>query len=158
MSVSNFQILKDWVNRKIDNLADELADNFVGDYGTFTDLTATTSTITTDNVTTLNVRKVLLTNKTASSGPGAIPVTSSLHEITTTGVGNALTLANSTDGHQLTIIYVAESGGADTAILTPTTLAGANTTITFNAVGDSADLIYSSNGGWYFLGGTAVQA
>ena len=94
---------------------------------------------------------------TTSSGPGAVAITGAIHEITTTATGNALTLANGVNGQHLTIIYVAEAAGADTAILTPTTLAG-GTTITFNAVGDSANLVYSSNGGWYFLGGAAVVA
>ena len=86
-----------------------------------------------------------------------MPVTGSVHEITTTGTGDALTLANGTAGQMITLLYVAEGAGGDTAILTPTTLAG-GTTITFNALGDAADLIYSSTGGWYMKGGTAVIA
>lgn len=92
---------------------------------------------------------------TASSGPGAVAVTGLVHQITTTGVGDALTLANGSAGQFLSIIYVAEAAGADTAILTPTTLAGGNT-ITFNALGDTAFLVYSATGGWYMLGGSAV--
>ena len=94
---------------------------------------------------------------TTSSGAAAVPVTGRLHAITTTGTGDALTLANGTDGQQLTLIYVAEGAGGDTAVLTPTTLAG-GTTITFNALGDSADLTYYSTGGWYMHGGTAAIA
>jgi len=88
---------------------------------------------------------------TTTSGPGAVAVTGSVHEVTTTGTGDALTLANGTAGQRLSILYVAEGAGADTAVLTPTTLAG-GTTITFNNVGDTADLIYSSTGGWHVLG------
>lgn len=94
---------------------------------------------------------------TSSSGAGAVGITGSIHEITTTGTGDALTLANGTAGQKLTVIYVAEGAGADTAVLTPTTLAG-GTTITFNALGDSADLTYSATGGWYMHGGTAAIA
>ena len=94
---------------------------------------------------------------TATTGAGAVAVTGQIHEVTTSGTGDALTLANGTAGQRLTVIYVAEGAGSDTAILTPTTLAG-GTTITFNALGDSADLTYSATGGWYMHGGTAVIA
>lgn len=100
---------------------------------------------------------VVFSGITASTGAGAVPVTGSIHEITTTGTGDALTLANGTAGQKLTLLYVAEGAGGDTAVLTPTTLAG-GTTITFNTLGDSADLTYSSTGGWYMHGGTAVIA
>ena len=101
--------------------------------------------------------KVIATGITASSGAAAVAVTGRIHEVTTTGTGDALTLADGTAGQQLTVIYVAEGAGGDTAVLTPTTLAG-GTTITFNALGDSADLTYSATGGWYMHGGTAVVA
>lgn len=94
---------------------------------------------------------------TNSSGPGAVAITGASHEITTTGVGDALTLANGAQGQKLSIVYVAEAGGADTAILTPTTLAGGST-ITFNNIGDTALLEYHITGGWYMLGGSAVLA
>ena len=99
------------------------------------------------------------TGITATSGPGAVAVTGAVHEITTTGAADAMTLANGTAGQRLSVIYVAEGGGADTAVITPTTLAG-GTTITLNALGDSCDLVYSATGGWYVLGlgGTAAVA
>ena len=53
---------------------------------------------------------------------------------------------------RLSIVYVAESAAADTAILTPTTLAGAATTITFNDLGDSVLLEWHATGGWYVIG------
>lgn len=93
---------------------------------------------------------------TSTSGAGAVPITGSVHEITTTGAGDALTLANGvTDGQRLTVLYVAEGAGGDTAVLTPTTLAG-GTQITFTNLGDTAELTYSSTGGWYMHGGSAV--
>jgi len=101
--------------------------------------------------------KVIATGITATSGAGAVSIAGRIHEVTTTGTGDALTLANGTAGQQLTVIYVAEGAGSDTAVLTPTTLAGGST-ITFNALGDSADLTYSATGGWYMHGGTATIA
>lgn len=89
---------------------------------------------------------------TSSSGPGAVAITGMQHQITTTGIGDALTLANGLVGQRLSIIYVAESAGADTAVLTPTTLAGTWTTITFAAIGDSVDLVYSAISGWNVVG------
>jgi len=99
------------------------------------------------------------TGITATSGPGAVAVTGAVHEITTTGAADAMTLANGTAGQRLSVIYVAEGGGADTAVITPTTLAG-GTTITLSVLGDSCDLVYSATGGWYVLGlgGTAAVA
>lgn len=99
----------------------------------------------------------IATGITSTSGAGAVAITGRVHEITTTGTGDALTLADGTAGQQLTVIYVAEGAGSDTAVLTPTTFAG-GTTITFNALGDSADLTFSSTGGWYMHGGTAAVA
>nr|QBK87114.1 MAG: hypothetical protein LCMAC201_00160 [Marseillevirus LCMAC201] len=100
---------------------------------------------------------LLTPSVTASTAAAAVPVTGMVHEITTTGTGDALTLVDGTNGQHLVLIYVAEAGGADTAILTPTTLAG-GATITFNALGDAAHIYFSSTGGWYFLGGAAVVA
>ena len=88
---------------------------------------------------------------TSTTGADAVAITGTLHEVTTTGTGDALTLANGTAGQRLKVIYVAEGAGADTAVITPTTLAGGST-ITLNALGDSCDLVYSSTGGWYVLG------
>jgi len=97
---------------------------------------------------------------TATSGAGAIAVTGQIHEVTTAGAGDAMTLANGTAGQRLCVILVAEGGtGSDTAVITPTTLAG-GATVTLNAIWDSADLIYSATGWWYvlWLGGSAAVA
>lgn len=96
---------------------------------------------------------------TTSSGPGAIPVTGRIHELTSTGAGDAMTLADgSAGGQRFTILYVAEGAGGDTAVITPANLVG-GTTITLNALGDSAELVFGTNG-WYVvgLGGTAAVA
>ena len=85
---------------------------------------------------------------TTSTGAGAVAITGRIHEITTNGIGNALTLADGAEGQRLTVVYVAEGGGTDTAILTPTNL-GNGTAVTFNVVGDVADGLFT-NGQWYF--------
>jgi hypothetical protein len=98
------------------------------------------------------------TQSGAGEYPFAIDPTSRLHRITSDATGNALTLAAGTQGHMMTIIYVAEAAGADTAILTPASLAG-GTTITFNGLGDAVEIIYDTTvGAWYVLGGSAVVA
>ena len=81
------------------------------------------------------------------SGPGAVNITSLATAFTSTATGNALTLADGAQGQLKTVIYVAEAAGGDTGILTPTNL-GSATTITFNAVGDSATLQFAGPDWW----------
>ena len=81
------------------------------------------------------------------SGPGAVNVTTGTTAFTSTGTGDALTLADGVAGQFKTIIYVAEAAGADTGILTPTNLGG-GTTITFNAVGDAVTLQFVGSDWW----------
>jgi hypothetical protein len=105
-----------------------------------------------------DVAATLLTSTTtATSGAGAVAITGTIHEITTTGTGDALTLADGAEGQHLFVVYVAEGAGGDTGVLTPTNLAGANTTITFTDLGDGAHLLFTA-GAWYFVGGEAVVA
>ena len=91
--------------------------------------------------------QVIFDGTTTSSGAGAVGITGSIHEITTTGTGDALTLANGAEGQRLTIVYVAEGAGTDTAVLTPTSF-GSGTTVTFTVIGQTARLIFT-NGKWY---------
>ena len=81
------------------------------------------------------------------SGPGAVNITSLATAFTSTAAGNALTLADGAQGQLKTIIYVAETAGGDTGVLTPTNL-GSATTITFNAVGDSVILQFAGADWW----------
>ena len=81
------------------------------------------------------------------SGPGAVNITSLATAFTSTGTGDALTLADGAQGQLKTIIYVAEAAGGDTGVLTPTNL-GSATTITFNAVGDSVTLQFAGTDWW----------
>ena len=77
------------------------------------------------------------------SGAGAVDTTNLVTELTTTGA-DALTLANGSVG-QIKIITMIVDGGDGT--LTPTTFAN-GTTITFDAVGESATLVWNSTVGW----------
>ena len=135
------------------------------------DAPVTTTNLTTSGTTTLGDAatdtttiagpltvqdSVVMDGTTATSGAGAVAITAYIHEITTTGTGDALTLADGSEGQKLALCYVAEGAGADTAILTPTNLAG-GTTVTFNAVGDTANLLFTS-GTWFMMGGSAVLA
>jgi len=83
----------------------------------------------------------------ALSGAGAVNITSLATAFTSTGAGNALTLADGAQGQLKTIIYVAEAAGGDTGVLTPTNL-GSGTTITFNSVGDSVTLQFAGTDWW----------
>jgi hypothetical protein len=81
------------------------------------------------------------------SGPGAVNITSLATAFTSTAAGNALTLADGAQGQLKTVIYVAETAGGDTGVLTPTNL-GSATTITFNTVGDSVTLQFAGTDWW----------
>jgi hypothetical protein len=83
----------------------------------------------------------------ALSGAGAVNITSLATAFTSTGAGNALTLADGAQGQLKTVIYVAEAAGGDTGVLTPANL-GSGTTVTFNAVGDSATLQFAGTDWW----------
>jgi len=84
------------------------------------------------------------------SGAGAVDLTNLVTELTTTGA-NALTLADGTTSGQVKIINMIVDGGDGT--LTPTTFAN-GTTITFDAVAESATLVWNSTIGWV---ATSVQ-
>lgn len=84
------------------------------------------------------------------SGPGAVNITALTTAFTSTGAGDALTLADGVAGQLKTIVYVAEAAGGDTGVLTPTNL-GSATTITFNAVGDSVTLQFIG-ADWWVIG------
>ena len=78
------------------------------------------------------------------SGAGAVDLTNLITELTTTGA-NALTLADGSTSGQIKIINMIVDGGDGT--LTPATFAN-GTTITFDAVGESATLVWNSTVGW----------
>lgn len=85
------------------------------------------------------------------SGAGAVDVTNLTTFLTTTGVAQALTLANGTAGQIKIISHVVDGGSA---VLTPTTPLG-YATITFTNAGDSVMLIYTA-AGWAAVGSRGV--
>jgi hypothetical protein len=80
------------------------------------------------------------------SGAGAVDVTNAFTSLTTSGVSQALTLADGVVGEMKIIVHAVDGGSA---VLTPTTKIGFST-VTFAAVGDSVTLIYTS-AGWAIL-------
>ena len=110
-----------------------------------------TKNATTGAVTTSATYNATITGGVQSlSGAGAVDLTNLITEVTTTGA-NALTLADGTTSGQIKIINMIVDGGDGT--LTPVTFAN-GTTITFDAVGESATLVWNSTIGWI---ATSVQ-
>jgi hypothetical protein len=93
----------------------------------------------------------------ALSGPGAVNVTTLTTAFTSTGTGDALTLADGVAGQLKAIVYVAETAGTDTGVLTPTNF-GNGTTITFNAVGESVLLQFLGTDWWIVSNNGATVA
>ena len=93
----------------------------------------------------------------ALSGPGAVNVTTLTTAFTSTGTGDALTLADGVVGQFKAIVYVAETAGADTGVLTPANF-GNGTTITFNAVGESVLLQFLGTDWWIVSNNGATVA
>jgi hypothetical protein len=85
------------------------------------------------------------------SGAGAVDITNAFTSLTTSGLSQALTLANGVVGELKYIVHAVDGGSA---VLTPTTAIGFST-VTFAAVGDSVTLIYTS-AGWAILGSRGV--
>ena len=84
------------------------------------------------------------------SGAGAVSTSTSITHLVTTSA-DSLTLADGEEG-QVKIVVMKADGGDGT--LTPSNL-GNGSTITFDDVGDCANLVFT-NGNWYMLGGTAT--
>jgi len=82
------------------------------------------------------------------SGAGAANVTQLATAITTTGVGDAITLANGVSGQTKTIFHDVDGGSF---VLTPTTKTGW-TTFTSTVVGESITLLYTTTRGWIITG------
>lgn len=83
----------------------------------------------------------------ALSGAGAVNVTTQTTALTTSGVAQALTLADGTNGQTKTIIHDVDGGSA---VLTPTTKTGFST-VTFTNVGETVTLQYLTTRGWFVL-------
>ena len=87
----------------------------------------------------------------ALSGAGAADLTNLVTELTTAAGAAAVTLADGSTSGQVKIINMIVDGGDGT--LTPVTFAN-GTTITFDAVAESATLVWNSTIGWV---ATSVQ-
>ena len=113
-------------------------------YGTFN---ATASSQTLKVNAALTVNGGLIGSVQTLSGAGAVNLTTSTTSFTSTLLGNALTLADGAQGQIKIIVYIAETAGGDTGILTPTNL-GSATTITFNTIGDAVTLQFVGTDWW----------
>ena len=85
------------------------------------------------------------------NGAGAVSLTESITEWTTTGA-DAGTLADGVEGQVKYIVMIADGGNGT---LTPDNLAGTDTTITFDDIGDAVTLLFT-NGEWYVVGQNGV--
>lgn len=104
---------------------------------------ANTGAITVVGTATERVGYFPTGSEQALSGAGAVDIVSYNTKYTSVATGDALTLADATRlGLIKKITYVAEAAAPDTGVLTPTTASGF-TTITFNAVGDYAVLMWN---------------
>lgn len=82
------------------------------------------------------------------SGSGAVNVTNYSTELTSTGVAQALTLADGVAGQIKVIVHGVDGGSM---VLTPTTKTGF-TTITFTNAGDAVTLQFFTTRGWIIIG------
>ena len=89
----------------------------------------------------LNVQNITSTGVTSN-----IDVTKSIIKISTTTSADLLTLPDGVEGQVISIIYVAETAGADDVTITPTNLLG-YTTIFLTLIGTGCEL-YFTDGSW----------
>jgi len=127
---------------RIDNINDRALSLM---FGTFNVL-ATSQTLKVNAALTVNGG--LIGAVQTISGAGAVNLTTSTTSFSSTAAGNALTLADGAQGQIKIIVYIAETAGGDTGILTPTNLGGPPTTITFNDIGDAVTLQYVGAAWW----------
>ena len=80
------------------------------------------------------------------SGAGAVDLTNLVTELTTGAGAAAVTLADGTTSGQIKIITMVVDGGG-TATVTPATFAS-GTTLAFDAVAETATLVWNSSIGW----------
>lgn len=117
-----------------------------------------TGAVTVAGTSTERVAFIPATAPQALSGAGAINLTSYQTRFTSTGAGDALTLANATrTGLLKKVSYIAEGAGGDTGVITPTTASGF-TTVTLNAVGDYVVFMWNGSA-WIvvdFVGATVA--
>jgi hypothetical protein len=86
------------------------------------------------------------------SGAGAVSVTTDTTKLTSTGVGEAITLADGADGQIKRMVHDVDGG---TMVLTPTTKTGFST-VTFTNAGDTVTLQFVTTRGWMVMGSYGV--
>jgi len=101
---------------------------------------------------TANLIGGVVANIQALSGAGAVDITTLTSALTSTGGGQALTLANGTAGQIKTIVHDVDGGSM---VLTPTTNTGFST-ITFTNAGDTVTLQYLTTRGWMVIASYGV--
>lgn len=84
------------------------------------------------------------------AAPGIISLTTPVTHLTADASGGALVLTAGTTNQLKTIVMISTSGGSYTIT---GNIAGSGT-VTFDRVGDTAQLLYTSSK-WYVIGGTA---
>ena len=106
-----------------------------------------TKNATTGAITTNATYGATITGGVQSlSGAGAVDLTNLVTELTTGAGAAAVTLADGTTSGQIKIINMIVDGGG-TATVTPVTFAS-GTTLAFDAVAESATLVWNSTIGW----------
>lgn len=78
----------------------------------------------------------------------AVPITADICNIVSGADAEACTLADGVAGQELTLVMITDGGG--TATVTPTNF-GSGSTLAFDAVGESAKLVFT-NDAWYSVG------
>ena len=84
------------------------------------------------------------------AAPGIISLTTPITHLTVDASGGALAINQGTSGQTKTIVMIASAGGTYTL---SANVAGSGT-ITFDRVGDTAQLLFT-NSKWFVIGGTA---
>ena len=106
-----------------------------------------TKNATTGAITTNATYGATITGGVQSlSGAGAVDLTNLVTELTTGAGAAAVTLADGTTSGQIKIITMVVDGGG-TATVTPVTFAS-GTTLAFDAVAETATLVWNSTIGW----------
>ena len=106
-----------------------------------------TKNATTGAITTNATYGATITGGVQSlSGAGAVDLTNLVTELTTGAGAAAVTLADGTTSGQIKIITMVVDGGG-TATVTPVTFAS-GTTLAFDAVAETATLVWNSAIGW----------
>lgn len=88
----------------------------------------------------------------ALTGAGAANVTTTITNLTSSGVGDVVTLADGTAGQVKIITAVSGHGGGNTSVITPTTTVGTWTTATLDTVGEGVTLVWTGTDGWAVVG------